>query len=246
MNYRGLQGQLSILTRAGRYLSETLSNQLLGHSCLLCHAPAGRSALCIACQNDLPELATYHCPCCAEPTAFGERCGRCLVHPPSYRTCHALYHYAFPIDRLIQEFKYGHQLAVGQFFGSRLAEQLPQMHFDQIMPLPLHPNRLAARGFNQSVEIARPIARHLRCPISLETLIRQRETESQAVLPLKARTSNVRGAFACTQDLSGRHILLVDDVMTSGATLEEAARTLTLHGATVELAVIARAVGAKA
>ena len=112
---------------------------------------------------------------------------------------------------------------------------------DLIIPLPLHGERLRERGFNQALELARPIARHLRCPIATTVCQRIRHTAAQADLPWKERAKNMRGAFHCSDDLSGQRILLVDDVMTTGATLDECARTLKLHGATsVTLAVVAR------
>jgi ComF family protein len=111
-----------------------------------------------------------------------------------------------------------------------------------IIPLPLHPERLRERGFNQSMEIAREIGKVLQRPVNHAALFRTRPTASQAGLALKARHRNVKGAFECTADLTGRHVLLVDDVMTSGATANECARVLKLHGASeVSVAVAARA-----
>jgi predicted amidophosphoribosyltransferase len=106
----------------------------------------------------------------------------------------------------------------------------------------LHPDRLRERGFNQSAEIARAVSRQTGIPLALASLVRTRPTPPQAALPLKERAGNVRGAFECGADLAGRRVLLVDDVMTSGATLRECARVLKLHGAaTITVAVVARA-----
>lgn len=110
------------------------------------------------------------------------------------------------------------------------------------MPLPLHAQRLAERGFNQAVEIATHLEKRLKIPVDRYSLQRTRATPAQAELPLKERHRNVRGAFECRSDFSGRHLLLLDDVMTSGATASECARVLKLHGAaSVTVAVAARA-----
>ena len=108
--------------------------------------------------------------------------------------------------------------------------------------MPLHPARLRARGFNQSLEIARPLGRALGIPVAPDGLIRTRATPPQAELPLKERARNVRGAFEYRGELAGQRVLLVDDVMTTGSTLREAARILALHGAgPITVAVAARA-----
>lgn len=236
--FSGSCGNVSILTQSlGRLLTRCLPA-----TCLLCGADAGNSPLCVKCAADLPGLPPARCPHCAEATTHGERCGRCLKEPPHFDATHAAFAYRFPIDRLIHALKYGHQLALAGWFGERLAEAVRKPAADCLVPLPLHPRRLQERGFNQSGEIAKRLACRLALPLGLDLLVRRRATPPQASLPLKERPGNVRSAFECPADLSGRHILLVDDVMTTGATLNEAARTLKLHGAArVDVAVVARA-----
>jgi ComF family protein len=164
-----------------------------------------------------------------------------LQQPPAFDASAALFAYAFPIVRLIHALKYGHQLAIAQWLGKTLATRLNPADCDAIIGLPLHPSRLQERGFNQSIEIARPISRAWQRPLYIDVLQRTR-APPQAELPLKARQANVRGAFECVADLSGQRILLLDDVMTTGATLDECARVLKLHGASsVTVAVAARA-----
>lgn len=216
--------------------------KLLTQDCLLCAAASEDQLLCAACAADLPRLPPTTCPCCALPTPNGEICGRCLNKAPNFDTALAAYHYDFPLDKLVQAFKYGHRLALGDYFGRQLAERCQDIAVDLIIPLPLHRERLRERGFNQALELARPIGARLNRPINATHCQRVRHTPAQANLPWRERVKNIRGAFHCTADLSGKRILLIDDVMTTGASLDECARTLKLHGAqSVAVAVVARA-----
>ena len=219
-----------------------LSRAFLGSACLLCGSHTRDNIVCPSCAADLPTLPTLACPQCALPTSYGERCGRCLHTPPYFDACVALYPYAFPADRLVQALKYGHQLALAPWFGQQLAAALAGHFYDLAIPLPLHPSRLRERGFNQSGEILRALARALGIPTDYRHCTRRRATAIQAELPHKARAKNVRNAFECDTDYTGKSILLVDDVLTTGETLSECARTLKLHGARqVTVAVVARA-----
>ena len=209
--------------------------------CLLCGSSGGNDLLCPACAADLPRLQQPGCPHCALPTPNGEPCGRCLSHPRHFDAARAAFRYEFPLDRLIQSFKYGHRLALGAWFGRRIASLAGGLAAEVVMPLPLHIERLRARGFNQAVEIARPLARALDLPLDTATCSRTRHTPAQAGLPWRERAKNIRGAFHCSKDMSGQRVLLVDDVMTTGASLDECARTLKLHGAAeVVVLVVAR------
>jgi ComF family protein len=149
-----------------------------------------------------------------------------------------LWGYEFPCDGLVQALKYRARLALAGFFARSLASRtLPEA--DLIVPMPLHPKRLAERGFNQALEIAR----HLGRPIAPRGVLRVKHTPPQTELPYEERAKNVRGAFLCTLDLSGASVAVLDDVMTTGATLNELARALKRAGAArVENLVIARTV----
>lgn len=208
----------------------SLLDALLPRACLLCgdRSPA---ALCDACNADLPRLPALLCPICAAPlTAPAPACGSCLKSPPAYDTTFAGLRYGFPIDRLIQNLKFAHRLASADFFAqSMLAGPLPEGTL--IMPVPLSCRHLRERGFNQALEIARPLARALALPLDATSLTRPRDTLPQSRLPWRARKGNVRHAFACSCDLAGQVIIVVDDVMTTGATLDAIARTLKDHGA---------------
>lgn len=212
-------------------LPQVLGNALLPQSCLLCGDSRGSGLLCPACRQDLPLLASSGCPVCAEASPNGAICGACLKLPPHFDATLAPLPYAFPIDKLIQTLKYQHRLAVAGFLArAMLVESRPQG--DLIVPLPLSATRLRQRGFNQAAEIARPLAHALRLPLGLDGFARRLDTAPQATLPWKERRRNVRHAFACNRDLSGKTIIVVDDVMTTGATLDEFAGTLKKHGAT--------------
>ena len=237
---------MSILPQATALLSrlrQRLLAGLLPGSCLLCAADSNDDLLCPACAADLPRLPDARCPQCALPTPHGEHCGGCLRSPPPFAATIAPFLYDFPVDRIIHALKYGQQLVVADWAAAQLAAACRSHDVSLIMPLPLHPARLRQRGFNQSAEIARLLGNRLNFPVDRSSLVRCRNTAPQATLPLKARRGNVRGAFECRRDLSGEHVLLIDDVLTSGATAGECARILRLHGARqVTVAVLARAV----
>ena len=223
-------------------LGRKILNAVLPGSCLLCSADSQRGLLCSPCAADLPQLSSALCPICAEQTTHGERCGACLRETPHFERTIALFRYDFPADRIIHALKYGHQLAVAAWSAQRLAERIGSEPYDRIVPLPLHPERLRERGFNQSAEIARSLQNWLKFPVDRKNVLRTRATPPQADLPHKARHKNVRGAFECRADFTDQRLLLIDDVMTTGATVNECARVLKLHGAAeVTVAVIARA-----
>jgi len=214
--------------------------------CLLCGSTSSAAIICAACAPDLPRLLQPGCRRCARPLVSAatdqQTCGRCLAEPPHYDATRAAFLYEFPIDKLIQSFKYGHRLALGPYLGAALVALGERPAADLIVPMPLHAARLRQRGFNQALELARPLAHAWQVPIDAGSCQRTRDTAAQAGLPLRERVKNIRGAFHCSTDFTGRRIVLVDDVMTSGASLDECARTLKLHGAVqVTVFVLARA-----
>ena len=202
----------------------------LPQDCLLCGASAGNALLCAACSSELELLPAQRCPVCALPTPGAAVCGTCLKQPPNFAATVALYPYGFPVDRLVQALKYGQRLAIVPFLGEALATS-GRIDADVMVPLPLHVNRLRQRGFNQALEIARVIARHWHMPLDFASCERSLDAAPQAKLPWSARKRNVRGSFLCRSDMTGRHVVVVDDVMTSGATLDEFARCLKKAGA---------------
>jgi len=219
-----------------------LAQSGLPQSCLLCGGRVVGSMLCTGCEADMPHLPRARCPQCALPSADGAICGHCLRRPPAFARTVAVYGYAFPLDALVKHCKYGGALEVTDWFADRLTAELAGAPPpDLIVPMPLHPTRLAERGFNQAAEIARRLARRLEIPWSPEGCRRIRDTPPQAGLELKARRRNLRGAFTCDLDLTGKCVALVDDVMTSGASLDELAKVVRKAGAAeVHAWVVAR------
>ena len=213
----------------------------IGQDCLLCGSESGSEFLCAACGAGLPVLGSG-CPRCALPTPSAVPCGACLGDPPYFDATTALWPYEFPCDRLVQSLKYQGRLAVARYLARSLAA-IPLPRSDRLIPVPLHPRRLRERGFNQSLEIARYLSRHTGVPCETSGVWRARDTPPQADLPYADRARNARGAFVCALDLSGETVTVLDDVMTTGATLNEFARTLKQAGAArVEVLVVARTI----
>lgn len=216
-------------SRAARLLSI-----LLPQDCQLCAAGSGATLLCRGCRDSLPRTGAACCPQCAMPSPAGETCGACLKRPPHFDVTHAALRYAFPADRLVQSLKYNARLPVAVLLAELLLEHQRKTGApppDTFIPMPLHPARLASRGFNQAVEIARHVARTLQRPMLAATALRLRDTPPQADLPLAHRRANLRGAFACPENIAGLSVAVIDDVMTTGTSLNELARVLKRAGA---------------
>jgi ComF family protein len=197
---------------------------------------------CEDCDAVLPYFNMPHCPVCALPTPSGEVCGHCLSHPPLFTRTTAAFAYAFPLDKLIQAMKYGEQLALARAFAKKLALRIDKDALpDYVIPMPLHPAKLRERGFNQSLLIAATIARELNLKLLPNSCQRVRDTPPQSALPFKERNQNVRNAFLCDVDLTGKRIAMVDDVLTSGASLNAFAAAIQKQGASeISAWVVAR------
>ncbi|GMR20983.1 MAG: DNA utilization protein GntX [Gammaproteobacteria bacterium] len=233
-----------------------LENSLLQGvaSCLLCQAPiAWHEDFCLPCKQGLREDC-QRCPRCAAvlPTSTpkGVPCGACQKQPPAFQSTQALFTYAFPVNALVQALKYDGQLHLARVMGKLLAQHLSpgvsgdiSQGVDFVTPVPLHRSRLQQRGYNQSLELARPLVRALGLRLEPAAIHRVRATAPQAELPMKARRQNVRNAFEVNADkVRGKHIGLLDDVMTTGFTVNEIARCLHKAGAaSIKVWVLARA-----
>lgn len=202
-------------------------------NCVLCGIATNQD-LCEPCTIHLPQLPANHCPTCLWPVPTTEICGACLRKPPAFTRTIAALRYTFPIDALIHSLKYQTNLAIAPILANLLIRKITatEMRPDVIIPMPLHPIRLRERGFNQAMEISRYISKHMKIVILPDSCSRIRHTLPQTGLPWKVRQKNIREAFSCQIDLSGKHIALVDDVMTTGATLNELAKVLRKQGAT--------------
>lgn len=197
----------------------------------------------------------------------GAACGRCLRRPPPLDATVAALAYRFPIDRLLPRFKFHGDLAAGRLLAGLMAEAwadrftagpavagthaaafahgrraVPAARVEVLVPVPLHPARLRQRGYDQALELARPLSRALRLPLCADGLRRVRATQAQTTLDAADRRRNVRGAFLARAGPWPASVALLDDVMTTGATLAECARALRQAGvAHVEAWVLARA-----
>lgn len=220
--------------------------------CLLCLGNAAGIAECIcpACLDDLPWLSNA-CRQCALPLQAADLlCGQCQQSPPAFSQVIAPFRYSFPLDSLIPAFKHQHKLTYGRLMAHMLRQAVEHHYQDRqqalpdlVLPLPLHPSRQARRGFNQALELARPIARQLGIPLDRGNLMRRRATTSQQGLDAQQRRNNLQDAFICRHpgQLRGKHLALLDDVVTTGTTVNEASRTLLAAGAaSVSIWCIAR------
>ena len=217
---------------------------LLPQDCNLCGVSLNKhSDLCV-CEPCLASLPWHHrscCPQCALPSFNGAVCGDCLQSSPDFDSTIALFIYSFPVDRMIQKLKYQSSLQLGHLFGQLLARRYFNSPKRLIIPMPLHPQRLNERGFNQSLEIAKILGKLTGFTVDYSSCQRVKFSPPQASLPLKERIKNMKNAFDCNANLSGQHVLLLDDVMTTGASLNELAITCKKAGAaSVSCAIIAR------
>jgi len=191
----------------------------------------------------LPQLPHNHCQVCLLPLATTGICGACLAKPPAFDHAVAALQYAFPVNAMIQSLKYQAKLAIASILGKFLLEKINmEMLPDIIIPMPLHSKRLRERGFNQAVEIGRFIAKECGITVATNACTRTRNTAFQTGLAWKDRQSNIRNAFTCKSDVTGKHIAILDDVMTTGATMNELAKVLKQQGAVTACGwVVARA-----
>jgi ComF family protein len=210
---------------------KTISARVFGGTCFLCRGRAG-GLLCAACEAELPAAPEPACPRCALASPGGSVCGRCLTHAPHYDATVSALAYDFPADALIHALKFRGELALAELLGTLLARKLSVVGpLDFLVPVPLAAARLRSRGYNQAAEVARTVARLARVPLRARLCERVKDTPPQTELPWAERERNVRGAFGCTGEARGARVAVVDDVMTTGATLDALASTLKAAGA---------------
>ncbi len=200
---------------------------------------------CVGCAAQYFSSAVSRCPQCALtlPPTTADRCGQCLRQPPAFDATLACAHYVAPVNAMVLALKAGGRLALAHAFGRLLAQRVPAqwLHHALLVPVPLAFERQRERGFNQSHEIARAFAAAHRLRVRTDILIRTRHTPPQQQLKLDARRRNLCHAFTVQAPVRDAHVLLIDDVMTTGNTLEEIAQTLKRAGcARVTNLVVAR------
>jgi len=234
--------------RLGLGIGHSLLDSLFPPTCLLCGAPGDRGRdLCAGCALDLP----YNRPACARcgspllaELPDGTVCGDCARRPPPFAVCLAAFRYEGALPFLITGAKFHGRLNAARLLGQCLAKHIRESAGDwpeALVPVPLYPRRQRTRGYNQALEIARVTGRVLSIPIEPDLVARVRDTSPQTTLTARARRRNIRGAFKTKGDLRGRHLAIVDDVMTTGGTLSELSRVLIDAGAArVDAWVVAR------
>ncbi len=236
------RNDLSILTHHLLNISAKFVRMLPAEPCLLCGANSHTGLCCAACDAELPRLTEEQCPICALPTLGGSVCGECLKQPPPFDHTVAAFSYSFPLDKLVQSLKFREHLILVNYLADAVVKRV-NTRPDYLVALPLHPWRLRERGFNQSLLLARHISRRLDIPLLMDACERVRNTPPQSSLPWKERDKNMRQAFICNPnaDVRGKHVAIVDDVMTTGASIGELARVLKQAGASeVSAWVVAR------
>lgn len=222
-------------------LMRGLAASLLPSSCALCGLDSG-AAVCAPCHARFLASSCGRCRRCANPMAVRDACWPCAAcqsAPPAYDATIAAGDYASPLDQLVLQLKFGGRLALAPWMGKVLGQTVlarrPPALPDLLCPVPLGPGRLVERGFNQALEIARPLSAALGVPVRATLALRARDTAAQSAVGPAERRRNIRHAFAVAPQaldmVRGRHIGLVDDVMTSGATLHELAATFKRAGA---------------
>ena len=236
------------MLRTGVDIVAAVARWLWPARCALCGQPGQQGLdLCAPCEADFP-LNDNVCEHCAEPLPREQSqptlCGACLQRPPSFDACVAPFRYAFPVDRMIQRLKYGRELCHGRILGQLLARHLARRDTrpELVIPVPLAPRRYRERGFNQARELAAPLCRSLGLVLRSDLVMRHRETREQAGLDRKERSKNMRDAFALMSPLQARHIAIVDDVVTTGSTVNDLSKLLRNAGAEwIEVWAVARA-----
>lgn len=219
-----------------------ITNRLPSGVCLLCEAPVSHGLICDACRQDLPRLVGC-CRHCARPLPADATCPACQQRLPPYHA-HAVYRYEYPLPLLIQRMKYRGNPGLAAELGELMLARPPAIGTQAcLLPMPLHWRRQLLRGFNQALELARPVARQLELPLRPAICRRIRATRPQTDLQGRQRRHNVSGAFEVPprQSLPAQ-VIVIDDVLTSGQTAAALARCLREAGvADVTVWTLARA-----
>lgn len=225
---------------------------LFPRRCILCGQPSGLTNCCSGCRQDLPWI-TSPCSRCGNVLPVGYRgsvCGRCSEFTPLVSRVISALVYEYPIDQLIAMAKFQSRAdsanALGELLADYLLARLDSGDValpDLILPVPLHRRRMAQRGFNQATEIARPLANALQLPLCLDSCHRVRDTAEQTRLDALARLKNTRNAFRASTEMAAMHVVVIDDVITTGSTVQSLAAALRGAGVReIQVWTVARAI----
>lgn len=220
---------------------------LLPARCSFCDAGIAEGLACAGCLAALPWNRSA-CPICAlpQPGRMASTCANCLARPPAFDRAWSAFRHEAPVAQAIHGLKYRAQFRQARLLGLAMAEaiaQRPQPLPELMLPVPLHASRLRRRGYNQALELARVLASRLAIELLPSAATRLRATPDQIGQRAAERRRSVRGAFAVDARVAGRHLVIVDDVMTTGSTVAELARVCRKAGAaTVEVWTATRAV----
>jgi ComF family protein len=221
-------------------LIKKLLSWLLPYTCILCGHPSHREQdLCLACHQDLPTPKTSCNICAAILSAENNMliCGQCLQQARPFDATFALFDYKTPIDKLLLELKFNQKLVNARVLGELMADKIQSTWYktrplpNVIIPMPLHFQRLRERGYNQAMELARPIVKRCRIPVNIHACQRIKPTAPQATLTAKERETNVKQAFTTNKRWDNDHIAVIDDVITTGNTMREFCHLLKANGA---------------
>lgn len=229
-------------------LARKLFSHLFPSRCILCHKAVNQAIeICPDCYHLLPHNENC-CLRCALPLPEDINnsvlCGRCIRQAPEYDYAHSLFRYEAGVVGLVHQLKFGEKIGYARSIGEMMWKKLCEVEEspDCLLPVSLHDSRMRQRGFNQSIEISRVMAKKSAIPVEYDAVVRHRRTSAQTGLDAKQRKKNIRGAFSVVKAFDYRHVLIIDDVMTTGATVNELARILKRHGvARVGVLTVARA-----
>lgn len=190
-------------------------------ACYFCLSPTD-AAWCKQCDFDFIKHS-LRCPKCAKPHYGPTICGKCIVSPPLFCTTTVLFNYAYPVKKIVLNFKFGKRAELATLFSDRLLDKIISKGKlpETLVPVPLHKKRQAQRGYNQSLELAKHLAKKLGIPVNTNLCKRIVNTDPQSELPIKSRQKNVKDAFALNNDNIPKHIAIIDDVITTGSTINE-------------------------
>lgn len=205
-------------------LKKLISTFLTKSACYFCLSPAD-GVWCKACELDFIK-ENLRCPVCAKPHYATTVCGKCSISPPLFSTTTVLFNYVYPVKKIILDFKFRKRTELSVLFGDKLLDKILSNDKlpEALIPVPLHKKRQAQRGYNQSLELAKHLSKKLAIPVNTNLCERIVNTNPQSELPMKSRQKNVKDAFTLNNNNVPKHIVIIDDVITTGSTINEISR----------------------